>query len=273
MPGRQVAFEIGGAEIARYHYDASYHRPFVFPLIGPAGRGLTRLTHPHDPDGHGHHLSIWISHRDVNGANFWENGAARILHQAIEKLEDGPDAAAVVVRNVWRDGDGQALLNEQRTIRLHALPKNERFLDLIIQLTPAASPVNFAKTPFGFLGVRVAKTMSVHDGGGTIRNSEGGVNEEQVLWKRARWIDYAGRVTPHDVNGLALFDHPQNPRFPTYFHVRNDGWVGASFCYDEPYQLNAGETLTLRYRLYAHAAAANPDTIDQQWQRFARQDK
>ena len=273
MPGRQVAFEIDGAEVARYNYDASYHRPFVFPLIGPAGRGLTRLTHPHDPDGHGHHLSIWVSHQKVNGANFWENGPARIVHEAIEKLEDGADAAAVVVRNVWRDGDGKALLNERRTIRLHALPNNERCLDLILELTPAGGSVTFGKTPFGFLGFRVAKTMGVHDGGGTIRNSEGGVNEEEVLWKRARWVDYSGRVTPDDVNGLALFDHPGNPRFPTYFHVRNDGWVGASFCYEEPYELDAGETLILRYRLYAHHGNATPEAIDLEWQRFAGQEK
>jgi len=267
MPGRQAALEIDGVEVARYHYDASYHRPFVFPLIGPAGRPLTRLTHPHDPDGHGHHLSIWVSHRDVNGANFWENGTARIVHDAVEKIEDGADAAAVVVRNIWRDGDGAAVVNERRTIRLHALPNDERYLDLILELTPANGPVTFGKTPFGFLGFRVAKTMGVHDGGGTIRNSEGGVNEEAILWKRARWVDYSGRVAPGVTNGLALFDHPDNPRFPTYFHVRNDGWVGASFCYEGPCALNEGETLTLRYRLYAHGAAT-PEAVHARWQEF-----
>ena len=40
--------------------------------------------------------------------------------------------------------------------------------------------VTFGKTPFGFLGVRVAKMIGVKDGGGTIRNSEGGVNEKGV---------------------------------------------------------------------------------------------
>ena len=34
----------------------------------------------------------------------------------------------------------------------------------------------------------------VHDGGGTIRNSEGGVNEAGVFWKPARWCDYSGRI-------------------------------------------------------------------------------
>ncbi|MBN2307991.1 MAG: PmoA family protein, partial [Candidatus Hydrogenedentes bacterium] len=269
MPGRQAAFEIEGREAARYHYDASYHRPFVFPLIGPAGRPVTRLTHPHDPDGHGHHLSVWVAHRSVNGANFWENGDARIVHQAIEQYKDGATAASLTVRNAWTDGAGAALLDERRTIALHALPDDERYLDVAIELAPAGAPVTFGATPFGFLAVRVAKTMSVADGGGTIRNSEGGVDEEGVFWKRARWVDYTGRVTPDERNGVTFFDHPSNPRYPAFYHVRNDGWMGASFTKDEPFILAQGETLTLRYRLFVHGADAAPERIEQHWQRWA----
>ena len=268
-PDRQIVFEIDGTEAARYHYDAGYHRPFVFPLIGPVGRPLTRITHPHDPDGHGHHLSIWVSHRSVNGANFWEDGTARIVHEAIEKIQDGPDAAALTVRNVWRSGDGENVLKERRTMRLWALPEGERYLDVTLDLTPAGGAVTFDKTPFGFMAFRVAKTMGVHDGGGTIRNSEGGIDEKEVFWKRARWVDYTGRVTPGEENGLALFDHPENPRSPAHFHVRDDGWVGASFTFESPYELKATETLTLRYRLYAHGPQATPESIDQHWKRFA----
>jgi hypothetical protein len=117
--------------------------------------------------------------------------------------------------------------------------------------------------------VRVAKTMSVHDGGGTIRNSEGGVNEEPLFWKPARWVDYSGRVLPDVINGVTLFDHPSNPSFPSPYHVRNDGWMGACFSKDAPYELPAGETVTVRYRVYAHGPDATPETIEQHWQRWA----
>jgi len=269
-PDQQIVFEIDGEEAARYHYGPSYHRPFVFPLIGPAGRPLTRLTHPHDPEGHGHHLSIWVSHRDVNGINFWENGPARIVHSRIEQLEDG-DTACVTAKNAWTDGAGDVLVEERRTLQLHSLPNRERYLDITIELSPVAPTVTFGKTPFGFLAVRVAKTMSVNDGGGQIRNSEGGINEEAVLWKRARWVDYTGPVTPTEQNGITFFDHPANPRFPTYFHVRNDGWMGASFTYESSHALKEGAKLTLRYRLYAHDGNATPETIEAHWQRFAKE--
>lgn len=271
MPEREVAFEVDGAEVARYHYGPPASKPYVFPLIGPAGRRLTRLTHPHDPHGHRHHLSIWVAHQKVNGVNFWEEGhSVRIAHDRIEKLTDGDEAASIIARNRWLNGEGSALLDERRTITLHALGGDERCLDITLELTPSNGAVTLGKTPFGFLGVRVAKTMSTNDGGGTIRNSEGAVNEEEVLWKRARWVDYTGRVMPEVSNGIAFFDHPDNPRFPTYYHVRADGWMGASFCYDAAYELAAGETLTLHYRLYAHGPDASPETIEQHWQRFAK---
>src|SRR6186713_218229 len=61
----QIAFQRDGAEVARYHYGADLKRPFVFPLIGPAGRSVTRIGHPRDPQTHSHHNSVWISHQFV----------------------------------------------------------------------------------------------------------------------------------------------------------------------------------------------------------------
>ncbi len=270
LPDQEIAFEIGGDEVARYHYGAAASKPYVFPLIGPAGRRLTRMTHPHDPHGHRHHLGIWVAHMRVNGVNFWEEGGgARILHDHIEKLTDGSNAASVIVWNHWLAPDEKSLVDERRTISVRALDGDELYLDITLELAPSEAPVRFGQTPFGFLGVRVAKTMSTNDGGGIIRNSEGDVNEAEVLWKRARWVDYTGRVTSKERNGITFFDHPSNPRFPTYYHVRGDGWMGASFCYAEPYELGPGENLALRYRLYAHGPDATPETIEQHWQRFA----
>src|SRR3954451_20641782 len=48
LPNDEVAFERDGREIARYHYGSELRLPFVFPVLGPAGRALTRLGHPHD---------------------------------------------------------------------------------------------------------------------------------------------------------------------------------------------------------------------------------
>ncbi|MBL8296433.1 MAG: PmoA family protein, partial [Bryobacterales bacterium] len=52
MPGFQISFERSGREITRYHCNPELRRPFLFPVIGPSGRPVTRMGHPHDPEGH-----------------------------------------------------------------------------------------------------------------------------------------------------------------------------------------------------------------------------
>ena len=270
LPDGRASFQFDGTEKLRYHYAKRHTRPFWFPLIGPAGRPLTRITHPHDPNGHSHHKSIWIAHHDVNGLDFWSDSTrTRIVHDAVVCYDDGPDAASMTVRNRWLDGDGRRVLAETRTTRLIPLRDGELFVDIELTFTATDGSVTFGKTPFGFLGVRVAKTIGVHDGGGTIRNSEGGVNEKQVLWKRARWVDYSGPIAPDAHNGITLMDHPTNPRYPTYYHVRNDGWMGASFCYENPCSLAPKQSLKLKYRLYGHKGDRSPADIDAVWKRFA----
>src|SRR6476469_7982909 len=90
----QISFQVDGSEIARYHFGKELRRPFVFPLIGPSGRSLTRMGHPHDPDSHSHHNSVWVSHESVNGISFWgDHGKGRIVHQKFEGIEDADDHA------------------------------------------------------------------------------------------------------------------------------------------------------------------------------------
>src|SRR5215213_9532272 len=73
QPHEEVSFQREGVEIARMHGARDLQRPFVFPLVGPSGRSLTRMGHPHDPVTHSHHNSVWFAHQSLNGLNFWED--------------------------------------------------------------------------------------------------------------------------------------------------------------------------------------------------------
>lgn len=272
VPYEQLSFELDMSERLRYHYGRDLPMPFIFPVIGPAGRSVTRMSHPHDPVGHAHHRSVWIAHYRVNGMNFWDEArVGRIRHERIELLKDGDESASAVVTNLWETLAGVPLLRERRTITLQCVDDagDELLIEIILELTAIEREVVFEQTPFGLLGVRVAKTMSVNDGDGIMRNSEGGVNEEQILWKRARWVDASGYVTPVDVNGVTLMDHPSNPNHPTYFHVRNDGWMCASLSYGEAVTVTQNEPLKLHYGLYVHGGDGVPEKVQPIWERFA----
>jgi hypothetical protein len=270
LPYDQVSFQRDEKEIARYHFSPDLMRPFVYPLIGPSGRTLTRMGHPGDPNTHSHHNSVWFSLSNVNGADFWsDRGGGRIRHLLTEMLEDGNEGAYAVTHAEWVGKDGKALLRERRHTGVRLLGGEEWMLVLELQLEPAGEPVVLDKANFGPVGVRMAKSIGVHHGGGTIRNSEGAEGEPAIFRKPARWVDYSGQIAPGVVEGLTLFDHPENPRYPAPFHVREDGWMGAMLALHEPYTIARGQPLRLRYAVYVHGGMPSSGQIESVWKRFA----
>jgi len=271
LPHDQVSFERDGVEIARYHFGPDLRRPFVFPILGPLGRPLTRMGHPHDPITHSHHNSVWISHADVDGVPFWpDQKAGQITVDRIEELGDGAEAAFLITQGTWRRPEGGgALLRERRRVLAKLLPEKEWLLAIDLQLFADGKAVTLGKTPFGMIGVRMAKTIGVTDGGGTIRNSEGGVDESGVFWKRARWVDYSGPIATGVAEGVTLLDHPSNPNHPTVFHVRDDGWMGASLTFDGPRVVEPGKPLRLCYGLYVHGGLPSREALEGRWKEFS----
>ncbi len=266
----QASFQRDGVEITRHHSGPGLNRPFLFPVIGPSGRSLTRMGHPHDPESHSHHNSVWMSHVDVNGVDFWsDKRLGTIRHRRIGSYEDESEKSSITVENEWVDKDGKVLLNETRQISVVLLEGKEWLLVIDSTLAARDKPVTLGKTPFGLLGVRMAKTIGVNDGGGQIRNSEGGINEKEILWKRARWVDYSGPIETGVIEGITLFDHPGNPNHPCYFHVRNDGWMGTSLTFDGPREIPPCKPLHVRYGLYVHSNLKSLSKIDEQWRKFA----
>lgn len=270
LPHDQVSVTRDGKELTRYHFAPDLERPFLYPIIGPSGRSLTRMGHPHDPNGHSHHNSVWVTHHDVNGVDFWaDRSPGKIRHVRVGQFVDGDDQAVIRMHNIWIDTDSEKqLLDETRTMTVVPLEDDQWLLVIDLVLTAKNGSVTFGDTPFGPLGVRMAKTIGVHDGGGTIRNSEGQVDEKEVFRQPARWVDYSGPITNDAHEGITLMNHPDNPTFPSAFHVRNDGWMGATMSYQKPVQLKQGESITLRYGLFVHSGVPSAEKIEQAFAAF-----
>lgn len=279
LPHFEARFLADERERMRYHFHPLDRRPFLFPLIGPSGLSLTRMGHPHDPVSHSHHNSVWVAHHNVNGVNFWGDagpGLGRIVPQRIEQYADGDEAAWLLAVNHWVDEKSRTvLLVERRRIEYRPLPNGESLTLLDLELLPQGKPAVLEKTPFGLVGIRMRKSIGVHDGGGRVRNSAGGVDEigadgaPGVHWQPARWCDYSGPVTAAAVEGVTLFDHPSNPNHPTVFHVRDDGWMGASLTFAAPRTIELGAKLHLRYGCYVHAGLPSPEALEARWREFA----
>ena len=276
LPDTKASFQCDGKELTCYHFDYLTERPFCYPMVGPGGRSLTRMGHPHDPVTHSHHNSVWISHDNINGVRFWpdevkgEGVQGQVRHERVEQFEDCAESAwLLAVNKWWRMDRGQPIMLERRRIEVIPQTGDNWLMLLDVQLeTPEKEPVEIGQTPFGLIGVRMAKTIGVADGGGRILNSEGQVDEKEVFRKPAKWCDYSGPVTNELTGGITLMDHPKNVNHPTPFHVRNDGWMGACLTLERAITLEPGKPLRLRYGLWMHAGVPKADEIERQWKAF-----
>ncbi len=275
LPAHGVSFQFRGRELTRLNFAEGGQKPFLFPVNGPGGVSLTRMGHPHDAVSHGHHTSVWVGINDVAKTNFWEQAktgiSGRVELVGVDRYWDGDAWCGTSFRTRWLDGTGKVLLQEQRTISVRKPDAVNAWL-LLLDLAftnPASEPVVIGETAFGPLGVRMAKTIGVVDGGGRILNSVGQRNEADVFRKPARWVDYSGPISPEVRGGIALLDHPDNLHHPVAFHVRNDGWMGASPFFAGAVTLGKGEVLPLRYGLWMHGGVPEAATVDAVWKEFS----
>ena len=267
LAGHQVAFTVDGEERTRWHFGPQYPRPFFFPLNAPvspsaaAPVSLTRMGHP-GAENHDHHRSVWFALDDVDGISFWSDSAGTQIRQKHwYAYLDGDQEAVMATRLGWYDAEGRERLEQDLVAALIPGVEGQYAIELQIDLRPpqGATSVVLGKTNFGFLAVRVAASLSVHFGDGRLTNSEGAVGETAIFAKPARWVDYSGPIAAGTGNqrrtelaGITYFDHPENPRYPTHWHVREDGWMGAAFCLNDGYTLTHQQTLRLRYLLQVH---------------------
>lgn len=275
LPNHEVSFQVNGIERTRWHYGAQYPRPFLYPLNGPSGETLTRMGHPGAPD-HDHHRSVWFAHYKVLGIDFWGDGRNDAHVRQIDWLayEDSDDDARMAVRLGWFDGhDPAELLVQELVVAVRDDGAGGTFLETQSRFIPKADSLEFQQTNFGFLAVRVAKSISGFFGGGTLTNSDGKTGEKAIFGKASKWMDYSGSVGSPDNptnEGITFFDHPTNPGQPTGWHVREDGWMGASPCMNASIVSEKTRPLRLRYLLHAHAGAADNDRAARVHQAFSK---
>jgi hypothetical protein len=259
-----VAIKVDGQPFTEYLVKSG-SKPILGPLVGPTGKRMTRnwpmetgVAGETDRD-HPHQRSLWFTHGDVNGIDFWSEGKGRIEHREFVKIDSGPPAV-IATKNDWLSPDGSKLIcQDERTFAFGA-DADSRWIDVAIDIKATGGPVVFGDTKEGSFGVRTASSLRVDaKKGGRIVNSDGLAN--LAAWgKPAAWVDYHGPVDDETL-GIAIMNHPTSFRFPTHWHVRTYGLFAANpFGLSDfsggkskgEYTLGAGETLKLRYRVLLH---------------------
>ena len=281
----RIRVEIGGQLFTEYIYADGATRPYCYPILTSDGTAMTRnfpvKRVPGEDTDHPWHRSLWFAHSIVNGVDFWNEGKGDAGHSPevkgrtvqTELVETNSGAVGLIrTRDNWVAPDGKITCTDDRTIRFRATA-DARIIDYEVTLhAQPDAPLVMGDNKDGTMAMRLAQWMTMPhkvqntgtniSGVGHIVNSTG--QHDNDCWgKRADWCDY---YAPREgkTYGVAIFDHPDNIRHPTWWQARDYGLFGANpfgqhdyeNLKDQPhigdYTIPAGGSLTLKYRFYFH---------------------
>jgi hypothetical protein len=125
-------------------------------------------------------------------------------------------------------------------------------------------------------GVTTKTAAASPDATGVYLTSEGKTGD--AAWgTRGRWCILSGRVGDEPVT-IAIFDHPSNPGFPTYWHARGYGLFAANPLAPniftngkEPamnFSLAPNESVTFRYRVLILSKIASAEDAEAAYKDF-----
>jgi len=294
----RLRIEIGDELFTEYvHAGEERHFPLFYPVLGPGQIALTRGFPIEEVEGedtdHPHHQSLWFAHSDINGETFWavqtyrDRVPGRTVHQGFRLVESGERNGRFIAENAYVAADGRTVLTDERevTVRAPAGPEGPRVLDIAITFHASHGEVVFGDEKDAGMAIRVARTLqqtgrtpeSAAAATGRFTNSEG--DEGEATWgKAARWAAVSGEVGGRQV-GVALMDHGDNPRHPTWWHSRTYGLLAANafgrhfFENLEDRQAGAlvipeGESATFRWRFVFHLGETDSEVLEPIFESF-----
>lgn len=283
---------IDGAPFTEYVFKG-HAKPILYPIIGPHGIAMTR-NYPMQEDvdneahDHPHHKSLWYTHDDVNGVQFWMEYPGKSSKKKPGKIVqtslqiEGP---AIITENAWTSPEGKTVCLDTRTIAFGATDVG-RYIDYSITLRATEGDVVFGDTKEGSMGIRTHPLLRLdtdekrgnHTAKGQSINSEG-VEGREMWGKRAKWVDYWAPIEGNTV-GIAIFDHPSNPRHPTWWHARNYGLIAANPFGIHDFEkkpdgtgdmkIKDGTSVTFRYRFLFHKGDHQEAKISEEYGTFAK---
>ncbi len=299
----RLRVEIDGELFTEYRFKGEERFfPACYPVMGPGEVPMTRRfpfekVEGEDTD-HPHHQSLWFAHSEINGHNFWavakykDKMPGKQVHRRFEEIKSGEGEGHFIAETDYMTADGKRILSDTRKYRFIAgdKPGDPRCIDVTITLHASDGELTFGDQKDAGMAVRVnfelqvekrtgSKNPEFKAGEGHLLNSEG-ITDKDTWGKRARWIDNYGTIGGKPV-GVAILDHPGNPRHPTHWHSRTYGLVAANIygvrhfeALQDPkagqFVIPEGKSETFRWRFVFHQGTPQEAGIEEAFARFAK---
>ena len=280
----RLSVRIDGQEILAYQYNPIFDLAHYWPLNSPSGKNmLTQMEEPYP-----HHRSLWFADtvRFPGGqtASFYNalytgTGGnqkpfkpyrapfgSQIVHTGFQKLQTEGDTAEIESTLVWKLDSTKPILDEQRTVRFHALAHGEYLLDMTFTLTAAYTDVEFVsdKVHYAWPYLRINKTFNGQNGGGVITSDSGKQGQKATDGQVAQWIDYS-----RNTEGLAIYQWPdgQDHRWLTreygcFGPRRPDSTSG------KPFTLKKGQSIRQRVGILVHQGDVKSGRVAERYRQY-----
>lgn len=275
-----------GAEgpLWQFRYGGYLDTPYFHPLNTPDGRTLTRDR----PPDHLWHHGLWFSWKFINTVNYWEidaktgRPAGQTSWRDVRITTEGDGSARIGIALAYRPaGQDLPVMTEKRTIEVSAPDAEgvyaidwtgifEAVREVVLDRTPLrGEPGGQVWGGYAGLSLRLAGNLTERQA----MTSDGPVNNFVDDRYRGRHVtlDYSGFVDGKS-EGVAILDHPQNPRAPTPWYVIRSAemsfFTPAILCY-ERMTLLPGERIILRYRVLVHPGRWDAARLRREYSRFS----
>jgi hypothetical protein len=214
----------------------------------------------------------------VDGVDFWSENPAcgrQVPRRQTETHSSGSSSSAQAAFSQlldWTSPGGVKLLDEQRTITVHAGPEIPATLVTwrsCLRAAEGKTSVTLGGSHYFGLGMRFVEAM---DKAGRFINSESGegpiVRGSERLTP-ARWCAYLSGVDGKPLT-VALFDHPQNPRRVQFFTMmRPFAYLSATLnLWKQPLEVKSAAPLDLCYGIAVwdgQVEAGQIETLYRKW--------
>jgi len=259
--------------VLKYQFNSGGVRPYWHPLKLPNSPVLT-MDRPPD---HIHHQGMWLAWKKVNGVNFWEQpsgedwkGFGKIAHKKIVSHSTQLDDVQFIVENSWLDWNGNEIVKDIRKTKVYRFQGNYLLMDVDLRFIPSKNEVKLdlnRGTPgkgglfYSGLTIRFDNLLTP----GQLLDANGESEPMEIFGKKSPWCGFSGKHKDGEVYGITVIDHPENPRYPTPWWVRNAknyALLQPSFCYYEPFSIIQEEPLSLIYRVVIHKGPVKSSLIE-----------
>jgi hypothetical protein len=270
-----LALNNGDKTIWKLVADKKAPKSYFHPLATTDGEMLTAF----EPADHPWHRGLWWSWKFINGLNYWNTKASEGMTELIAAtFKPADDFSAHAELSFSYHPPGQpAVMTELRKLTITKPDADGRYrIEWTSEFTAGNAPVTLGRTPLpheengkpygGYAGLSLR--LPLQPNGWSVRTSEAKNTAATSHGQAARWLDFSSPG-----GGIAILDHPTNPRHPTPWYVHDSkpmSFYSPSVLFNEALILGAGKSLKLSYRILIHSKPMSAEEIENDFRSFTK---